>query len=281
MSRTQIEIAIGVLLVLATGALLIFYGINEETRMEEFALAQNAAAIEVGAALFENNCASCHGLKGEGVPGLCPPLNDRHFFDNRIKEVGWTGTLQDYIVSTVSSGRPVSTRPETYPGNPVPPAMPAWSERFGGPLRDDQVRDLAAYILNWESTAGEASAPIPVEEPVGEDITKELPAGDPASGEALATSSGCLACHVGTPVGPAWLASADQPGIGERAEERITAGDYTGSAATPEQYLFESIVLPDAHIVAGFTPGIMPKGYGELLTEQDLADIIAYMLTLR
>lgn len=278
MSRVQIEIALGVILVLATGAVLIWYGLNEEARMEEFALAQNASAIEAGAALYETNCSTCHGIKGEGIQGLCPPLNDRSFFDDRLGEVGWSGTLEDYIISTVSTGRLTSTRPELYPGN-VRPAMPAWSEDYGGPLRNDQIRDIAAFIMNWEKTAGETFEPEAGGPSVGTDITIELPEGDPAAGEALATSEGCTACHIATPTGPAWLASGDQPGIGTRAEQRIAEESYTGDAETPEQYLLESIVVPDVHLVEGFAD-LMPKEYGETLTLQQAADLIAYLMSL-
>jgi mono/diheme cytochrome c family protein len=282
MSRVQLEIALGVLLVLVTGAVLIVYGINEQGRMEEFALAQRAVAIEVGAALFESNCSSCHGIQGQGVQGLCPPLNDRHFFDNRVEEVGWTGSIEDYIVSTVSSGRLTSTRPDQYPGNPIPPAMPAWSERYGGPLREDQIRDIAAFIMNWESTAGEVTEPATPTGPLaGTDITIELPAGDAATGEQTALGKGCTACHVSTTVGPAWMPSDELPGIGERAETRLSEPDYAGEATSPEQYLFESIVHPDLYVVPGYQPGQMPQGFAESLSQQELADIIAYMLTLR
>lgn len=279
MSRVQLEIALGVILVLITGSVLIWYGLNEETRMEEFALAQEASSIEVGAALYEINCSTCHGIKGEGIQGLCPPLNDRDFFDNRMSEVGWSGTLEDYIISTVSTGRLTSTRPDLYPGN-IKPAMPAWSEHYGGPLRDDQISNIAAFVMNWESTAGETFEPEgQAGPPVGTDITVELPEGDAASGESLATSQGCTACHIATQTGPAWLASGDQPGIGTRAEQRLTEESYTGNAETPEQYLLESIVHPDVHIVEGFAD-VMPKNYGEVLTLEQAADLIAYLMSL-
>ena len=31
--------------------------------------------------------------------------------------------------------------------------MPTWSSRYGGPLRDDQVQDVTAFVLNWEADA--------------------------------------------------------------------------------------------------------------------------------
>jgi len=114
----------------------------------------------VGAELFEINCSGCHGKQGEGIPGLCPPLNDKYFFESRLSDVGWSGTLEDYIVATVASGRLNSTRPKLYAGQGTP-AMPAWSEEFAGPLREDQIRSIATFVLNWEPTAPDRSvAPV-------------------------------------------------------------------------------------------------------------------------
>jgi mono/diheme cytochrome c family protein len=247
--------------------------------MESLALEQHGRTVEVGAELFDSNCSGCHGPQGEGIPGLCPPLNDKFFFTDRLAEVGWAGTLEDYIIATVASGRLASTRPDQYIGNGTP-AMPAWSENYGGPLREDQIRSIATFVMNWQSTAPERqTAATPAGPPVGTDINKQLPAGDATGGQALATSQGCVGCHVSTTTGPAWMASGDQPGIGSRAAERLTQPDYTGEAASPEQYLFEAIVAPDVHLVEGYQP-LMPKNYGEILTDQNLADLIAYLLTL-
>lgn len=281
MSRVNIEITLGVFLVLFTGVFLIMYGIREEQRMEAFAQHHQAQAIEVGAELFDINCSGCHGKQGEGVLGLCPPLNDRYFFDERIKDVGWSGSLEDYIVATISSGRLNSTRPELYAGQGIP-AMPAWSDEYGGPLREDQIRNLAAFIANWEATAPDREQELPLAgPPVGTDIAIELPQGDPVNGEALATSKACTGCHVNTTTGPAWLPDGATPGIGDRAETRYSQADYTGNAESAEQYLLESIIAPNIYVVEGYSEGIMPGIYSQTLTAQDAADLIAYMLTIR
>jgi mono/diheme cytochrome c family protein len=160
--------------------------------------------------------------------------------------------------------------------------MPAFGDQYGGPLRVDQIRDIAIYVTNWQETAPDRGTPAPMAgPPVGTDITVELPEGDAANGEILATSKGCVVCHVTTPTGPSWPPTADLPGIGARAETRFSEPDYTGGASTPEQYLLESIVIPDAHIVTGFSAGLMPKTYGATLTAQETADLIAYMLTIK
>ena len=166
MYRLEVEILIGIVLVAITSVVLIAYGLNEEERMASFELAQQGRAIEEGAALYDINCKGCHGPQGEGIPGLCPPLNDSYFFNIRMEEVGWSGSMEDYIISTVSSGRLNSTRPDLYPGQGSP-AMPAWSEAFAGPLRADQIGNIATFIMNWESTAPDRSVP---QEPIGDAV---------------------------------------------------------------------------------------------------------------
>src|SRR4051812_24517356 len=61
---------------------------------------------------------------------------------NRLVNLGWSGSLHNYIYSTVFSGRPNSA---TYWPNP----MPVWSQPAGGPLRIDQVEDLTQFVLNF------------------------------------------------------------------------------------------------------------------------------------
>ena len=281
MNRVNIQILLGALMVLITSVIVLFYGLNEEDRMAEAERSQHARAIEQGAVLFEAQCSRCHGTQGLGITGLCPPLNDRYFFDQRLTEVGWSGTQEDYIVATVSSGRLASTRPQLYPGQGVP-VMPAFSEHYGGPLRDDQVRNIAAFIMNWQETATEVAVPeIPTGPVVGTDITKELPEGEATAGEALAASLGCTACHITTATGPAWLPSAEMPGIGERAATEFSLPEYSGNATSAEQYLFESIVDPNIFLASGFASGLMPQNYGATLTDQNMADLIAYLLSLK
>lgn len=278
--RVQLEILGGMLLTIITFTILLLSGLDEPDRMDEWSAQQKARSIEIGANLYDQACKDCHGPQGRGVPGLCPPLNDRHFFTDRLTEVGWSGSLGDYIVATVSSGRAVATRPDQYVGGGRP-AMPSWAEAYGGPFREDQIQNLADYILNWEEEAMEQpETPSVVVDAVGTDITIELPEGDPVTGETLAVAQGCTACHISTTAGPAWLASATEPGIGIRAEQRLTQADYAGNAVSAEQYLLESIVLPNIYLVEGFNQGIMPGTYSDLLTEQQVADLIAYMLSL-
>jgi cytochrome c oxidase subunit 2 len=102
----------------------------------------------------------------------------------------------------------------------------------------------------------------------GTDVDAELPMGDAANGENLFYETyNCDSCHSfdGTVlVGPTLQ------GIGDRAGETLDEYDA-------ETYLVESILLPCEYVVSGFQC-VMPEDYGERMTKQDLADIIAYLL---
>jgi len=90
-------------------------------------------------------------------------------------------------------------------------------------------------------------------------------AGDPDAGEDLFASN-CAGCHGAEPgAGP------PRPGMGERAEDAV-------EGLSAAEYLHQSIVDPSAHIVEGY-PDIMPKDYEERFDEQQLNDLVAYLLT--
>ncbi len=102
--------------------------------------------------------------------------------------------------------------------------------------------------------------------------------GDPERGRALffeevpGENTGCQLCHSLEPgvdkVGPS-LAN-----IGAEAANRVP-----GMSA--EEYLYQSIVDPNAYVVPGYPQGVMPPNYREFLSEQDIRDLVAFLLTLR
>lgn len=95
--------------------------------------------------------------------------------------------------------------------------------------------------------------------------------GDADSGQALAQSSGCIACHTtdGSPlVGPSWQ--------GLWMSEAPLEGGETVTADAA--YIRTSILSPNEQVVQGFTP-TMPSFQGQL-DDQEIADIIAYIQTL-
>ncbi len=277
------HIALGTVAVVVLIGALAYVGINEPARMESFTQSYDSRRIEVGAALFESNCRTCHGPQGEGIPGVAPSINAADLFNGeRLASVGFSGTVRDYLEGVIAYGRPVPSAGTNYPQR-----MPTWGQEYGGPLRQDQIEGLVAFIMNWEdrALAGGSGESLPPGEggSVGRDISISLPAGNAQDGASLAQSAeaGCSACHELAPVGPAWATEGDQPGIGQRAEDRIKQPDYNGEAATAEQYLLESIVRADAYVVEGYAAGLMPPDFGDRLSAQQVADLIAYMLSLR
>lgn len=273
------HIAIGTISLVVLVGLLVIVAVGEQERMQSFTVAYESRQIEAGAAVFENNCRSCHGPQGGGIEGVAPALNDLALFDGtRMENIGFTGTVEDYIGSVIAAGRPIPSEGTNYPQR-----MPTWSQEFGGPLADHQIEALVTFIMNWEDRAmAGGEEPAVTGETAGVDITVNLPDGDAASGEDLANGAlGCAGCHLLSATGPAWLPDGDQPGIGQRAASRIEEGGYNGTASTAGEYLFESTVLPNAYIVDGYQSNIMPDNYGDRLSPQDMADLIAYMISLQ
>jgi mono/diheme cytochrome c family protein len=289
------RVILGTFSIVITMVVLGFVAVTEQDRMASFERAYNSRTIEAGAALYQNNCVSCHGDHGQGGAG--PALNALDLFNGqRLEEIGWQGTLEAYLRGTITAGRPRASA--AFPNYPA--RMPAWGQQAGGPMRPDQVEALVVYIVNWGEAFKDASGQIPSAtatpnpNAVGSDITVQLPAGDAARGQTLAQGRGCTACHVAAApgaslVGPAWMAeqSADGKGVGTHAAERLADAGYAGAAAGPEQYLLESIIQPSAYIVPGGTTysangqSTMPANYPQLLEKQEVADIIAYLLTLK
>jgi cytochrome c551/c552 len=97
--------------------------------------------------------------------------------------------------------------------------------------------------------------------------------GDPVRGKAVFEGAGaCAACHQTTSdltvVGPSLQNIADV--AGERVE---------GMSA--ELYLRESILDPNKFLPPDTQAGLMPTTYELTLSDQDVDDLVAYMLTLR
>lgn len=257
--------------------LLVIMTATEPARMESFTQSYESRQVEQGALIYESNCRSCHGPQGEGIPGLGPPLNRADLFNGEyFSAIGWSGTLHDFLSSTVSAGRPLPTEGTSFAGR-----MPTWSEVYGGPLRLDQVENVVAFIMNWGERAVAGIEPTEITDDLmmGTDIFVELPEGDPERGRELSADLACSVCHIESENGPPWEATGGLPGMGVRGEIRIQQENYTGDASTGDQYLIESVVDPKIFEVEGYIEGLMPANFGEQITLQDMADLLAFLKT--
>lgn len=82
----------------------------------------------------------------------------------------------------------------------------------------------------------------------------------------------CSTCHVVNP-GEEEIVAPNLSGIALRAGQRVLD-------QSAEDYLYASIVDPYAYVINGYQDSIMVRNYGDLLTEQQLADLVAYLMTL-
>ncbi|MCK6623960.1 MAG: cytochrome c [Anaerolineae bacterium] len=242
------RILVGLLAVLISISGIVYVGIGEADRQAEFTKAFQGRSIESGAALFTQYCVECHGLKGEG--GVGPTLNSKYFFEKRLADIGYQGSMRAFLTLTIRGGRPVMSDPN-YGRN-----MPTWSVDYGGPLRNDQIDNIVTYIMNWQESAPDLGDPNAEPTPVPGDTPEER-------GKNLFTGMGCVGCHVfdgqGGVVGP-----------------NLT----TVYADKGEDHVRESILQPNAVITEGFQPNLMPQNFQQRLKgPTDLDDLIAYLAT--
>ena len=94
------------------------------------------------------------------------------------------------------------------------------------------------------------------------------------------TRTGCNSCHVttGLPQVDGQMLGPDQTNLGAIAGTRR-------EGYTAEEYLREAIVEPSAFIVEECPLGpclqVMPENYGELLTEEEIDAVVAYLLSMK
>lgn len=269
----RLQLALGIIITIVGLLVVAWVGVNEDANLAERDRMFLARRIERGAELFERNCYTCHGINAQGVPGLGPALNSRKMLEERVKEVGWPGSLHSYLVRTIAGGRITSTRPE-YRGakatDPNSMVMPPWSEEYGGPLRPADIEDIAYFLENFEEFPPELLEKIATPTPVGPPSEEEIAA-------RLFAQYGCNGCHALSSVGATGAVGPALDGIGQRAAERIADPAYTGSATTAEEYIRESILNPSAFLVPDYQD-VMPKNFGELLSEEELNTLVQFLL---
>jgi len=281
------KIALGILTLVITMIILLFVLVTEEPRMEAQTASWVGRSTEKGAALFANNCANCHGPDGKGLPGVAPALHSKYFFTQRLDDVGWAGSLESYVSLTLHAGRPSKVDSQWAQ------MMPTWGQRFGGPLRNDQIDDITAYVLNWESSAlaqtneedpwqpfeGIDTGWAGVEETEDGTAAEEAPASEAEEvavrpPHELFASMGCAGCHNleqdqtdrnRGPVGPH---------IGNLHE---TAADKV-EGLSAEEYVYQSIVEPNTYINEGYVAGVMPQNFAERMSEEEIQGLVDWLL---
>jgi mono/diheme cytochrome c family protein len=279
----QTKVIIGTVAFMLVMIILGVATLLEPARLEENTEAYAGRQIENGAALYHASCAECHGAEGKALScadysgnekdciGL--PLNNQLLLCGeptsvRMEQMGWTSSKERFIYQTIAAGRP-------------PTQMPTWSQEFGGPMEDYQIEQLAAFVMNWSedpTLCGEGA--VVVEQVDWPESWEDLPEGNVDNGPSLYNQYVCFSCH-GDPANPG--SATVGPDLNNIAN--VAASRVDGMSA--EQYIYESILNPDAFIVEEcpsgpcVSPSLMtPQNFGLRMSLEDMADLVAYYMTL-
>jgi mono/diheme cytochrome c family protein len=124
-------------------------------------------------------------------------------------------------------------------------------EVFGG---EHEAKEANGH----EQTTGATTEPTET----GQTETR-APEGDPTAGKQVFTSAGCTSCHT-------LSAAGSTAQTGPNLDEVLQGKDAA--------FIRESIVNPDAEVAEGFSQDLMPENYGEQLSDEELANLVAFLV---
>lgn len=122
---------------------------RQEGAMEHF----EEEAIAIGRKVYEEkaNCASCHGPEGVGGVASTSLLNESGQF---VETVSWQAPALNTVLYRFSEEEVKDILNYGRPSTP----MPAWGAPGGGPLTDQQLDNVIAYLRSVQLPAAEAKA---------------------------------------------------------------------------------------------------------------------------
>jgi len=143
LTEEQIDAIVTYILTWQTGGLVVQTPFPTATVRPPITPPPNVAGDpNLGAVLFDQNCAACHGENGQGRIGATLAKD-------------WPSIRPDLrLQSTIENGVEGSV-------------MPAWGTAQGGPLNQEEISNLVAYILTWEGVVQSAPTSTPTPIPLG------------------------------------------------------------------------------------------------------------------
>jgi len=197
-------------------------------------------------------------------------------------------TLPDRLIPAVEQrvAALLAPRPKQLPGNPIDGflnvtiaglflviagiiafyVIPSYA---GVAAVDNAIEATRVAALAPPTATPAPGAPSPAE--VMQAEFDALPPGDVTAGQQVFQGAGgCTACHSLVP---------DQPGVGPSQAGLAARAATRQPGYSAQAYVYESIVSPNAYVVQGFQSGIMPATFKSTLSPQQLADVIAFLLT--
>ena len=200
-----------------------------------------------GAALYLLHCTPCHGNEGQGVDA--PPLRNSQFVQ--------TGGEQN-VTATVADGRPGTE-------------MPAWLQAKGGPMTDDEIADTVAYLHTMQGVPPD----VPIAPDAGPPAAAASMSGDSSTGEAE-FGYYCAFCH-----GPEGVQGLPNPGSDDGSVPVVNPIDPEIANSDPQVFAQNvDLYLEHGSLPEGSGPLLLmpPFGARQMLDQQQIADLIAYVL---
>jgi mono/diheme cytochrome c family protein len=125
-----------------------------------------------------------------------------------------------------------------------------------GLVKGQEAKDVAAYVAYAAHRSGEDTGAL-----------AEAGLAGATTGEQIFTAAGCAGCHK--------LAKAGANGnIGPDLDDLANSPDIKGN---PEDYVEQSLLDPNAVVVSGFQPDVMPSFKGKL-TDKQIQALVQYLL---
>jgi mono/diheme cytochrome c family protein len=88
----------------------------------------------------------------------------------------------------------------------------------------------------------------------------------------------CGVCHELAAAGTTGTFGPSHDGIGTIASERVTDPNYSGKAKTAGEYLYESLLEPEAYFAPGFGASMHRMPAFSHLSQADLDALVAFLL---
>jgi cytochrome c2 len=203
------------------------------------ACGREEADLSNGKAQFVQQCGSCHALSRAGTQGQTGPNLDAAF-RGALRAGMSRETVEGVVRDQIANVRQSS-------------AMPANLVKGG------DARDVAAYVAFATDKPGEDQGAL-----------AQAGLEGATSGEQIFVAAGCGSCHT--------LAKAGTNGtIGPSLDDLASAAGEREPGTSPEEYVQQSILDPDAFTVEGFQSGVMPSYEGRL-DERQVQVLVDYLL---
>lgn len=129
---------------------------------------------------------------------------------------------------------------------------------------------LAVLLTGCNDTVPSAGRKVttPTGKVIGKLPTTSGPAGNAANGKTLYAANGCGACHTYTPAASTGKVGPDLDNLAAEAKK--------ANRGPLDEFVKQSIVDPAAYIAPGF-PNAMPPTFGQKLSAQQVADLVAFL----